>query len=500
MAEAFPENISQNRPEGDLNKPEKPISVLLLATKWQFDTYGLSTVNKSLVNNLRVVDPEGRKIKITCAVVEEEQNIKDDQRKDAEKYKVKLRGGKQPRGTKKKPHIKWLDRNTGAYYMDLLRKDSYNFIIGHVPYLANGCLNLRDLYPETEPKPKVILMIHELPKTTEGDVDEDMLLEWLSEADLVFSIGRAVESEIISCRESLDPDQQPVHKLYIPGFPLELFNVRRGKIKGNKVQGTQNITLMTGDKKDLDINGLDLPVAVTSMADASKHIWDFHTVKTNFVLLTDNKDDKEEWKKEFGEILKDGDARRRTLYFQVDSPENVEKMKEKMRKSNLMILPLKPGSPIFGTELLSAIAAGVPVLVSNHSGMKALLETIYQVDSIILETTMNSDTETWKEGILQKLLRPEDSQRKADRMREQLLLDTSIGQTHLDFIRTLLGKISFKLEIERSRSFVVFQIMDPYWETVISTRLISPEGVANQKNQEINDQILIFVNSRTAIF
>ena len=165
-----------------------------------------------------------------------------------------------------------------------------------------------------------------------------------------------------------------------------------------------------------------------------------------------------------------------------------------------MILPLKPHSPIFGTEALSAIAAGVPVLVSNHSGMKALLETIYQVDSIILETTMNSDTETWKEGILQKLLRPEDSQRKADRMREQLLLDTSIGQTHLDFIRTLLGKISFKLEIERSRSFVIFQIMDPYWETVISARLISPEGVANQKNQEINDQILIFVNSRTAIF
>ena len=68
MAEAFPDNPDDE----DLGEEEKIISVLLLTTKWQFDTYGLSTVNKSLVNNLRVVDPEGKKIKITCAVVEEE--------------------------------------------------------------------------------------------------------------------------------------------------------------------------------------------------------------------------------------------------------------------------------------------------------------------------------------------------------------------------------------------------------------------------------------------
>ena len=78
MAEAFPENVSHNPDDVEVDKREKPISILTLATKWQFDAYGLSTVNKSLVNNLRVVDPEGKKIKITCAVVEEEKNIKDD--------------------------------------------------------------------------------------------------------------------------------------------------------------------------------------------------------------------------------------------------------------------------------------------------------------------------------------------------------------------------------------------------------------------------------------
>ena len=186
MAEAFPENPD------DPDKPQNPISVLLLATKWQFDTYGLSTVNKSLVNNLRVVDPEAKKIKITCAVVEEDRVIKKDQIEDAEKYKVELRGAKQPRGPNKKPNVEWLDSNASTYYLDSIGEKSYDFIIGHVPYLANGPLNIRDFLQKffTESKPEVILMIHNLPKTLDGDTDEESLLEWLSEADVIFSVGR----------------------------------------------------------------------------------------------------------------------------------------------------------------------------------------------------------------------------------------------------------------------------------------------------------------------
>ena len=112
---------------------ENAISILLLATKWQFDTYGLSTVNKSLVNNLRMVDQEGKKIKITCAVVDEDKNIKDDERKDAEKYKVKLKGAKQPRGPKKKANRDWLDQSTGAYFLDLFMEDIYDLSL--VTYL-----------------------------------------------------------------------------------------------------------------------------------------------------------------------------------------------------------------------------------------------------------------------------------------------------------------------------------------------------------------------------
>ena len=441
MAEAFPQNLADNQDSKNLDRQENPISILLLATKWQFDTYGLSTVNKSLVNNLRVVDPEGKTIMITCTVVEEEKNITDDQRADAEKCKVRLKGAKQPRGSKEKPDIKWLDSGAGAYYSDLVRKHSFDFIIGHIPYLANGPLNLRDLSSDAEPKPRVILMIHDLPRTTDGDIDEESLTEWLSEADVVFSVGKEVEAEIFSSIASLPPEEKPIHKLYIPSYPLELFNVRRDAVEGNKVRGTQNVTLMTRNKKDLQIGGLDFPLAVAAVSGASKHILEFDGLKTNFTTMTDVKEDKAEWREEYKELTKDQEALGRALNFQSASPGNFEKLKAQLRKSNLVILPLKQGSPIFGTEALSAIAARVPVLVSSHSGLASLLEMICQDDSVVRESVLDSDVDVWKEAILQRLLRPEDSQLKATRLREQLLLDSSIAKTNLDFIVTIVGKI-----------------------------------------------------------
>ena len=440
MAEAFPENVSDNQDDEDLDKQDSPILVLLLASKWQFDTYGLSAVNKSLVNNLRVVDPDGEKIKITCAVVEEQKNIKEDQREHAAKFKVKLKGAKQPRGLKEKPNIKWLDSSATTYYLDLLRKNTYDFIIGQVPYLANGPLNIRDFYQDIERKPNVILMIHDLPKTTDGETDDDILLEWLSEADVVFSVGKEVESEIISFITSLAPEQRPIHKLYIPSYPLELFNVHRDTIKGNKIRGTQNITIITGNKKDLEVIGLDFPLAIAAVSGASKHIFEFDRLKSNLVMMTDVREDKEEWKKEFEELLVGEEAIGKTLNFQSNSPENFEKLKTHLRKSNLMILPLKSGSPLFGSEALSAIAACVPVLVSSHSGMATLLKMICQDESVVKESVLQLDINMWKDSILQKLLRPEDSQRRADRLREELLLDTSIARTHFNFIGTLVGK------------------------------------------------------------
>ena len=387
------------------------------------------------------MDPEGKTIKIACAVVEEEENLLEDERKDAGKYNVKLTGAKRPRGRKKRPDVEWLDENTATYYPDLVRLNRYDFIIGHVPYLANGPLNIRDSYSATEKKPKVILMIHNLPLKYDGDNDEESLLGWLSEADFVFSVGKEVKAKVLSSITSLPPEQRPNHKLYIAGFPLELFNVHRDNVEGNKVQRTQNLTMMTGDRKDLDISGLDFSLAFDSTFGASKHILDFDGLRSNFELLIDNKDDKDQWKKEFEELIKNKKYGGRSLRFHMDAPETLEKLKAHFRKSNLFIFPLKPDSPLFGTEALSAVAAGVPILVSAHSGMASTLARIVEDESVVRESSLESKEETWKDRITQKLLRPAEFQEKATRLREQLLLESSITQSHLDFTTIVAGEI-----------------------------------------------------------
>ena len=189
MAEAFPEGLNVS----DLSDASRrTISVLLLGTRWQFDTYGLSTINKSLVNNLRLVDPEGNAIKITSTVLRDDGKIKDEDLKDAEKHGVQLKGAKRPRGSGRgeKPELLWLDKSPAAYYRHLVQDQKYDFIIGHAPYVANGCLNLKDLCKDKNESPKIVLVFHSLPKDENGDVDDEILMDWLKETDVFVFFGQ----------------------------------------------------------------------------------------------------------------------------------------------------------------------------------------------------------------------------------------------------------------------------------------------------------------------
>ena len=437
MAEAFPDDSNLSQPQDDSTRV---ISVLFLGTRWQFDTYGLATINKSLINNLRSVDPEGKAIRITCALLEENDKIKKEDLREATTHAVKLKGAKRPRGSneREKPKLQWLDEDAVKYYRHL-QDESYDFIIGHAPYMANGCLNLKELYEIKNESPKIILMFHGLPKYKNGDIADDVLLDWLKEADIVFSLGKTMEDELMSCIEALESEKRRVHKMYLPLYPLELFAVKRENLLG-KARGSQNVCMMSGEIKDLDINGLDFPLAVTAAAGASDHIELTDGVKIKLSLLIANEDDKDKWKNSFEDILQKRNLDDTGLSFQTDAPSTLDKMKVYMRKSNLFLLPLKQDSPLFGTEALAAIAAGVPILISKDSGLASLLDMMIEGEPIVGRKKLKANASTWKERIIQKLVKPEESQQITKRLREQLLLDTSIAQTHLDFINTIAGK------------------------------------------------------------
>ena len=185
--------------------------------------------------------------------------------------------------------------------------------------MANGCFNLKDIYKETDQPPKIILMFHALPKDENGDVEDKVISDWLKETDIVFSVGKCVECELIPYIGGIDEGDRPIHKMYISSYPLELFNVARGE-KGKKVLGTQNITMMSADLKDLDVTGLDFPLAVNATIGAAEHIQDFDGVRTTLTMLAAHEDDREKWKEENDEIFKRQNVHHTGLSFKTEVP------------------------------------------------------------------------------------------------------------------------------------------------------------------------------------
>ena len=252
--------------------PYEPISVLFLSPKWQYDTYGVASVVRSLVNDLWLTDPDGQKIQMTCAVLQEDGKINEADVADAAKHNVKLRGVKLPRGIENIPGIDEINGTASLYYKHLARTEKFHFIIGHIPYLADGALNFRDFCADFSFPSEAVLFAHTLPKTKQNDINERALQSWLKDAKIVFSIGDAVKSDIQTHIDCLEDTDQPLHYSYIPGCPAELLTVLQEK-KTTPVNGQQNITVMTTEAKDLEVSGLNYELAVASSTENIGSLW-----------------------------------------------------------------------------------------------------------------------------------------------------------------------------------------------------------------------------------
>ena len=427
-------------------EPEIKISILTLTTKWQLDTYGLSTVNKSLVNNLRVLDPETKCVKITCAVLEEEGKISEGDHRDAEKHGVKLRGAKQPRGRKTKTEIKWLNEDVIKYYHHLVTDDKYDFMIGHVPHLVDGCLNLREMSEKFHQghSPKVILMVHALPLTEDGEVDEDCLVEWLQEADLVLSIGDNMFVKVQKYIRAHDIKVQ--HKLYLPGFPLEFFKIKR-ETDFDDVFGEQNILMLTPSEIANDTKGVFEKMMLSSAQAAQSILTQqdrnlFQHLSFTLTSIMKTIVDKPLWENTVKDLKEKHNIVDNALDVQFHTIQTLQKFTSLIRSATVSLFPTQPRSPIFGTEVLVAMAAGVPVLVSRSSGVASFLHSVGESEPIVWDGQgFIEDVETWKQRLLEKITNRQQAQTVAAELRKILLLGAKIPATHLSFMKFITGKV-----------------------------------------------------------
>ena len=404
------------------NIAETPVYVLILMPQWKFDRYGTSGITRSLIKNLRRIDPEGKVIKVTVAVLEEEGHI--ERNEEAEELKVHLKGYIHPKGRRKKADVQWLNEVVMTYYHHLVSEAKYDFIIGHAPYFSNGCINLRDSCRGNGLNPKVILFAHELPQNEDGETEEVILRECLSETDVVVSLTTAMREEIERQMKEIKKEDVPLPKNYIPGYPVELFHLGR---KGARKSESEREIMMFTSVKNNETMGLNFTLAVNSLAITCQG-----PGRTTLTMLTENKSDQEEWEEEYSRVLKNANQH---LTFKCQPIESAEGLRNHIRKSDLFLFPLQESSPLFCEEAFSIIASGVPVLVSSHSGVGSFLLEMDENDSVVDEV----DEKSWAKRIIQKIKDPATSQEKAEHLRERLLLDTQIASTHLDLTKLISG-------------------------------------------------------------
>ena len=329
--------------------PNRQISVLLFNPWWMFDTYGLSSITKSLVNNLRSVDPNGTCVKISCAVLEEEGKIPQEQLRDAEKYKVHLKGAVQPRGKKRPVDLRWLDEDVIKYYQDLV-SEKIDFIIAHLPYLADGALNLRDFCRKHGQTPQVILVAHALPLRDDGEVDEDRLEGWLKEADLVLSVGGNIWMQINSFISDRCITKE--HKLYLPGLSAEFTKMREPQ-PNRQLSGEQNVLIMVPERDHLEVSGLDFELAVISTVQASQNIMFregsslTRQLSFNLKLVSTKEEEKPLWEKNFNDIKEKHKVQGRTPNFKFCAPQKLEKLRPHIKRAAVVVFPMKQDAAPF---------------------------------------------------------------------------------------------------------------------------------------------------------
>ena len=444
MAEADPDCET----EADTELPPdgtKRISLLMLTPRWQFDTYAMASMTRSLVNDLWLADPDGHKIQVTCVLLDEDGKISEADIADAKLKNVSLRGAKRPRGDIHEESIEWIDTKAINYYYHLVSVENpFDFIVGHVPYTAYGAFNMQDICTRIGQKPKVILVIHALPKTKHGDVDRMILASWLHDSDMILSVGHGVEAEIKPYLEDMEEREKPIPIMYVPHYPLRLLTIKQPT---RTLNGKHVITMMVTERKNLDISGLNYELAVAAVTRAVDSILSLegfdsrNQIRMEFMVIAANQKERDSWEREFNEIKETEPTKYKGITFQFYQEQSIDELKSLLKQTTVLLLPLKPSSPLFGIEALCAASAGTPVLVSSNSGVASLFQFLGESKPILYNTgKLFVDAEMWKRRIIDRITNPEESHNEAKEIRSKLIQDTTVASSHLHFIQEITSK------------------------------------------------------------
>ncbi|XP_035659023.1 uncharacterized protein LOC118404132 isoform X2 [Branchiostoma floridae] len=334
-------------------------------------------------------------------------------------------------GKKDEPTLDWLTYYHGVHYPNLPKH--VDCIIGHAPITNTAA---RNIWEQRYPLADLMSFNHVLPEDTEyykggrkpmeAWKKEEDILDKVNNALAAFSVGKRIYDHFDTMYKA---DKKPrSHYIFLPK-PSEIFmdtNVSPG--------GEQKVVLCIGRVRKVEkLKGHDL--AAESMGQAVKEV-----KNARLRVRGINEDDWEASKKILEKNLNSPDLNPTLLPYGTQ-----EDIRKDMMTAHLVLMPSR--SEPFGLVGLEAIAAGIPVLISNQTGLAEMIMDLIKQKKIndehrhvIVATSVNDsdragDVKRWAERIVDILKYSDSAFKKAARFKRELVESRYWEESHRTFLQ-----------------------------------------------------------------
>ena len=361
--------MSQKATEGCASLiSRRKLKVTLLSCEWGSTKGGLSTFTRELA--IQLAKNDNVEVSMYLPLCSRE-----DQRAAAEFSVFLLKAKKKPGYDP----IDWLASIPRDHRMDV--------VIGHGIHLGRQVPRIKELHPDC----KWIQVVHTDPEelamfkgyadpTVKGAKKHQAEVELCQLADKVVAVGPKL-TEAFACYLRPSGKDQDVINL-TPGILSEFANINQG------AEGRETFRVLVfgcGDSEDFWVKGYDIAArAVAKLKDEER------SFKLVFVGAPDGEEDKV--KKRF---LEEGISRSQLILRSAKDREQFAKL---FCQADLVIMPSRIEG--FGLASLEALSAGLPVLVSDNSGIGKALKMVPCGSTCVVNLEFNDeDPMKWAEAI-----------------------------------------------------------------------------------------------------
>ncbi|XP_019642608.1 PREDICTED: uncharacterized protein LOC109483910 [Branchiostoma belcheri] len=308
-------------------------------------------------------------------------------------------------------------------------------IVGHANVTSGAAKSIQENHRE---EAKLVIFNHDIPEETEyykgaekalaaGKKTED-ILEDTKNADAVFSLGKRVYDYFEMKYMSLGESKPGQHFLFLPrpSPVFEAISIRPG--------GGQKVVLSVGRVTKVDkLKGHDL--VARALGEVAEKI-------TN-VSLRVRGIDENDWeasKRILEENLHSGKIKPTLLPYGTQKD-----IAEDMQQAHLVLMPSR--AEPFGLIGLEAIAAGIPVLISDKSGLADMIKDLIKekkcpaemrhriVETSVRESDLGEDAREWAKKITDTLEYSEEEFKKAAEYKKKLLESKYWEESHQNLLR-----------------------------------------------------------------